>query len=159
MRVWTNLANTFPRHAFKKDRITTMFFFFFFCKKDYCNVKNKNDGHVEHEVENWWWMIHELTSGNSLVKIWYLNSAARSNRRCAPLTWQWTCKDISSFTCFHSATTSSRCNLLYHPLNCHNTTSLSMVMVVTVVIMMVYWLFLSEAPILVLCKTITLTIY
>lgn len=50
----------------------------------------------------------------------YLNLANMSNRKWPPLMWQWTCRDILPFTFFHCATTSSLCNLLYHPCNCNS---------------------------------------
>lgn len=60
----------------------------------------------------------KLTTGSSLQKMKYLSLAHRSSRKWPPLMWQWTWRDIFPFTFFHSATTSSLCNLLYHPCSC-----------------------------------------
>lgn len=54
----------------------------------------------------------KLTKGSSLENMWYLSSAAISCNKLSPLTQQWICNRNSSFTFFHSATTSS---FLYQP--------------------------------------------
>lgn len=56
-----------------------------------------------------------LTTGSSLQKMKYLSLANKSKRKWPPLMWQWTWRYIFPFTFFHCATTSSLCNLLYHP--------------------------------------------